>query len=953
MSEIFGTPGDDILDGTSGADIITGDGGSDLITGRAGDDSIDGGGGEDTLIGGSGNDTLTGNGSGDELNGTDDVAAGIGEIDVLKGSSGSDRFILGDETQAYYTATGSLDYVFIDDFKSFQDTIQLNGLPGDYSLSQVDVDTHLLRGGELVAILAGTTAAELDLNASYFTYVGSGVNLTGTDADEVLAGTDGFDFIAGGGGNDTITGEAGVDDLQGEDGNDSLNGGAGNDILDGGGGNDIIEGGAGDDVINGGGGEDTLIGGIGNDTLTGGGSGDTLNGTDDTVAGAGEIDIVKGSSGSDLFILGDEIQTYYKATGDTDYALIDDFKSFQDTIQLNGLPDDYSLSQVDTNTHLLQGGELIAVLANTTAADLDIGANYFNYVGSGVNLVGTDADEVLDGTNGFDTIVGGGGNDTIAGKDNADNLQGEDGNDILDGGAGNDILDGGAGDDLITGGIGDDVMNGAGGEDTLTGGSGNDNITGGGSGDILNGTDDTAAGAGELDFLKGSSGADQFILGNEMQAYYAAAGDADYVTIDDFKTFQDTIQLNGLPSDYSLNQVDADTHLLQSGELVAVLADTTAADFDLSADYFSYIGAAANTPPTAVDDSVTTDEDTVLNIDAAELLGNDSDPDVADTLQITAVDNASNGTVELDAEGNISFTPDLNFNGAASFDYTVSDSADSSTASVSVLVNPVNDAPIATEISDFTVTDNAPDTVIDLTAIFSDVEDSDTELTFEIVNNTDSSLFRSFEVDREAGTLVLDYAWRASGTAELILSATDTDGASVETTFEVNVLNATFFGDWLTGAEGDDYLNGSFGRDRVFGNEGDDTLIGGNGSDRLSGGTGNDYLDGTGRFGAGIFERDALTGGEGSDTFVLGNAHKAYYTGLYHWDYAVLHDFVDGEDNVQLHGSATEYRTVSGWGNTYLYHQAGSNWCPKFDLVAVFEDNTNFDLNSSSVEFVS
>ena len=41
------------------------------------------------------------------------------------------------------------------------------------------------------------------------------------------------------------------------------------------------------------------------------------------------------------------------------------------------------------------------------------------------------------------------------------------------------------------------------------------------------------------------------------------------------------------------------------------------------------------------------------------------------------------------------FTPDADFNGAASFEYTVSDGNTASTASVAVTVNPVNDAPVA------------------------------------------------------------------------------------------------------------------------------------------------------------------------------------------------------------------------------------------------------------------
>ena len=1048
MNEIIGTSGDDVLVGTSADDVITGDAGNDQIDGGAGNDIIDSGFGDDTVTGGTGNDQINGGPQSDIINGTDSNAAGAGEVDTLTGSSKGDLFILGDETQPYYVTAGDGDYALITDFK-LQDTIQLNGLPSNYSLTQVDTDTHILLENELVAILANVNAADLNLNASYFSYVGA--SIIGTDGDDVLEGTSEGDIILGGSGNDIINGGPGVDNLNGEDGNDTIDGGEGNDIINGGNNNDTIDGGSGDDTIDGGGGDDSITGGAGNDEIIGGSQQDTLNGTDSNAAGAGEVDNLTGGSKNDLFILGDENQAYYVAAGDEDYAFIADFNITQDTLQLNGLPNDYSLNQVDADTHIVrvEDGELVAILANTTATDLDPNASYFSYVGA--SIIGTDGDDVLDGTDEGDIILGGSGNDIINGGPGIDNLDGEDGNDIIDGGEGNDIINGGNSNDTIDGGAGDDTIDGGGGEDSITGGAGNDDIIGGSQKDSLNGTDSTAAGAGEIDNLTGGSKSDLFILGDENQAYYVAAGDADYVRINDFNPTQDTIQLNGLSSSYNLSQIGTDTHIAraQDGELIAILANTTATDLDLSATYFTYVGAVPNTPPTAVldefstdedialtisandllnndidpdvsdtlqiievsnasngttaldtngniiftpeqdfngeasfdytisdgeenstttvsvlvnpindsptalEDEITTDEDIAVTIAAADLLSNDIDPDLSDTLQIVEVSNASNGTVALDTSGNITFTPDQDFNGKASFDYAVSDGSDTSTASVSVLVNSVNDAPTTTGINGFTVTDNAPDTVIDLFSVFNDAEDDDTELTFEIVNNTDTSLFHSVEIDESAGTLVLDYAWGAHGISELTLRATDTEGASVDTTFSVTALNATIFRDHLTGGEGDDYLNGGFGRDSLFGANGNDIILGGAGSDYLNGGEGDDLLDGTGKFTTGLLERDALFGGKGSDTFVLGNSHEAYYTGFYFWDYAVIKDFNAQEDTLQLHGAMDEYRTVSSHGNTYLYNETNSHWCSTFDLVAVFKDNASIDLGSSAVEFLS
>jgi len=104
----------------------------------------------------------------------------------------------------------------------------------------------------------------------------------------------------------------------------------------------------------------------------------------------------------------------------------------------------------------------------------------------------------------------------------------------------------------------------------------------------------------------------------------------------------------------------------------------------------------SNDAPVAVDDVDTVAEDTALAIPVAELLANDTDPDAGTTLTVTGVGGATNGTVGL-AAGVVTFTPAANFNGAASFTYTVSDGALTDVGNVVVTVTPVNDAPIATD----------------------------------------------------------------------------------------------------------------------------------------------------------------------------------------------------------------------------------------------------------------
>ncbi len=108
--------------------------------------------------------------------------------------------------------------------------------------------------------------------------------------------------------------------------------------------------------------------------------------------------------------------------------------------------------------------------------------------------------------------------------------------------------------------------------------------------------------------------------------------------------------------------------------------------------------------PFALDDSVTTDEDVPVDID---VLGNDMN--LADTpISVTLVIPPQNGTAEIIegpipsnftdmvSDAYVRYTPAINFNGQDSFTYRVTDiDGDSSTATVSITVNPVIDAPTA------------------------------------------------------------------------------------------------------------------------------------------------------------------------------------------------------------------------------------------------------------------
>ena len=98
-----------------------------------------------------------------------------------------------------------------------------------------------------------------------------------------------------------------------------------------------------------------------------------------------------------------------------------------------------------------------------------------------------------------------------------------------------------------------------------------------------------------------------------------------------------------------------------------------------------------NAAPVAVEDAYSLDEDTTLTVAAAGVLLNDSDAN-GDALSAILVDDVTNGTLNLNADGSFSYVPDANFNGPDSFTYKTNDGlVDGNMVTVDLTVNPVDD----------------------------------------------------------------------------------------------------------------------------------------------------------------------------------------------------------------------------------------------------------------------
>ena len=200
----------------------------------------------------------------------------------------------------------------------------------------------------------------------------------------------------------------------------------------------------------------------------------------------------------------------------------------------------------------------------------------------------------------------------------------------------------------------------------------NDALTGTATAVLAAGTEDTAYTVSATNLLTGFSDVD---AGDTMSVSGLAASNGT-VTANANGTFTitPTANFNGAVT-LSYNVIDG-----HGGSVAAAQ---------------SYTLAAVNDAPVAVVDSVSTHEDTATAGLAATLIANDSDAD-GDTLTITAVANATNGSIALNG-GNPIFTPTANFSGPASFSYTISDGhGGTATATATVNVAPVADMPSLT-----------------------------------------------------------------------------------------------------------------------------------------------------------------------------------------------------------------------------------------------------------------
>ncbi|MBE5130439.1 tandem-95 repeat protein [Vibrio parahaemolyticus] len=180
-----------------------------------------------------------------------------------------------------------------------------------------------------------------------------------------------------------------------------------------------------------------------------------------------------------------------------------------------------------------------------------------------------------------------------------------------------------------------------------------------------------------------------------------------------------------------------------------------------------------------VADKATVVEDTSTVI---KVLGNDTFESDGKVVSLDTNNGPANGTVLVNPDGSVTYTPNDNYHGTDSFTYIVTSGGVSESTTVSVDVTPVNDAPVAKD--DIATTQEDTAVTIDVLPNDSDVDG-------------DKLSIESASVPKEQGTvevvngkLVFTPAENFNGDAEITYTVTDgqlTDEAKVTVT--VNPVN--------------------------------------------------------------------------------------------------------------------------------------------------------------------
>jgi Ca2+-binding RTX toxin-like protein len=696
--------------------------------------------------------------------------------------------------------------------------------------------------------------------------------------------------------------------------------------------------------------------GLGNDTIIGSEyAGAIVNGGNDLLDGGAGDDSIVGGAGNDRIYGREGVDQLSGGDGD-DVIYFDSL----DTVVEGGAGSDFANAQL-----------------SGAGVDFDMAARSF---------------ERTSGSNFGDTIRGGVGSDSISGLSGDDSIVGGGGADVIDGGDGADTITGGAGNDSIIGNLGLDQV-------ILSGNFSEYSFASIAAGSTSNGIKGLAG----IQLTHATDGIDRIanisdlLIFADRQAYINQNNLTE--AVNDTATVAEDATLNA--ASVLDNDFDADVafgrQTLSNLTVSLVSGPANAASFTLNSNgTYSYQGTGnysgsdsftyqisdtfgnsniatvnltiteVNDAPVATDDSLSSvAEDSGMRvISIASLLGNDSAGpanESAQTLTITALSNIVGGTAVINGT-NIEFTPTSNFNGTASFDYTVQDNGTTNgvsdpktdTGSESFTITAVNDAPTLSDVGNAATYSGAA-VVIDSSVTIADIDDTNMESatvsitanfnagdtlnftnqngitgtyngTTGVLSLSGSATRANYETALESITFSTSSGVTATRTVTFLVNDGDANSNSGAATVAVNVadpndndninigntnsLGVAVPSGALIDTTGTNSISGSGGgpggAGTYYGWAGNDTIVASPGNDTIFGGSGN----------------DSITAGQGTDLIYGGSGN----------------DTIDGGStaDVIVGGYGADSLTGSGADDIFRYFSIQDSTATAFDTISDF-----------------
>lgn len=194
-----------------------------------------------------------------------------------------------------------------------------------------------------------------------------------------------------------------------------------------------------------------------------------------------------------------------------------------------------------------------------------------------------------------------------------------------------------------------------------------------------------------------------------------------------------------------------------------------------------------NSPPVAVDNFYSVDEDGVLNVPAPGVLGNDTDAE-GDGLTAVQMTSPAYGAVTLNPDGSLTYVPGTDLNGEDQFHYQAFDGVDYSTpgANIYITIVPVNDPPTNITLSDSVIAEHQPAGTT-IGSLWTTDVDNESDYEYALVPGAGSGDNASFTIvdDELRSATALDYEVKNSHSVRI--RTTDAGGLSVEKAFTISV----------------------------------------------------------------------------------------------------------------------------------------------------------------------